>query len=276
MWQIIPISPASVKRLADFDKEVLILNPKDNYVQGRVNWFQIENEIEDGTIEDGTIEDVARMDEKEGEAIKMAESQKNLTEASPSREVSDGGRDSSKSARSEIPSGVGIAQVCSGKPCNGWLMIPFKKLSTVTQTGPKIGTPLELSNIANTFGVSPRGSSDTAVVVLAHQSTPADTTTSNILDLRLRASLAANDIISVTRTQGHDGFRLVWIEFRSPDHARRFRHAALSHGGAPFFCEQVYQILFDAVRASPGSDSKEWVDPKGSRRKRRKKVKPLI
>ena len=132
-----------------------------------------------------------------------------------------------------------------------------------------------LQNIAKTFGVSPSGQSDTPVVVLAHQFTPADTTTSNILDLRLRASLAANDIISVTRTQG-DGFRLVWIEFRSPDNARRFRRAALSHGGAPFFCEQVHQILFDAVRASPGSDSKEWVDPKGSRRKRRKKVKPLI
>ncbi len=138
----------------------------------------------------------------------------------------------------------------------------------MTQSGSKIGTPLELSNIAKTFGVSPEGSSDTAVVVLA------DTTTNNILDLRLRASLAANDIISVTRT--HNGFRLVWIKFRSADNARRFRRAALSRGQAPFFCEQVHQILFDAVCASPGSDSKEWVDPKGSRRKRRKKVRPLI
>jgi hypothetical protein len=294
VWQIVPIlSPASVKRLADFDQEV------------GLNGFQIGNE----KIFD--VEDVARTDEKEGEAIKMAGalrshgsirsccqeiqtheegdigdrsievdplSQENLKEASPSQEVIDGGQDSSTSARTEIPCGVGgVPQVCSCKLQHKDLLMIFQKSSAVTQPGPKIGTHLELSNIAKTFGVSvsPSGPSDTPVVVLAHRFTPADTTTSNILNLRLQASLAANAIISVTRTQG-DGFRLVWIEFRSPDNARRFRHAALSHGGAPFFCEQVHHILFDAACASPGSDSKEWVDPKGLRRKRKKKVTPLI
>jgi len=143
------------------------------------------------------------------------------------------------------------------------------------QPGPKIATPLDLSNIAKIFGVWPSSSSDTAFVVLAHRSTPTDTTTSNILDLRLRASLAANDIISVTRTQG-GGFRLVWIELRSSDHARRFRNAALSREKASFFCEQVHRNLFNAACASPGSDLKEWMDPKGSRRKRNKRVKLLL
>jgi len=55
-------------------------------------------------------------------------SQKSLKEASPSREVSEGDRDSSKSARSEIPSSVGgIAQVCFCRlQYNDWLMIFFK------------------------------------------------------------------------------------------------------------------------------------------------------
>ncbi len=141
--------------------------------------------------------------------------------------------------------------------------------------GTMTATPLELSNIAKTFGVQSSISCDTEIVVLAHQSTPTDTMTSNILELRLRASLAANDIISVTRTQ-ESGFRLIWIKFRSPDHARRFRHATQSREGVSFFCEQVHQNLFNAACAFPGSYSKEWIDPKGSRRNRKKKAKLLL
>ena len=194
VWQIIPIlSPASVKRLADFDKEVVILNSEDNNSQGGVDGFQIGNEM------NVDIEDVSRTDEKEGEAIKMADAlrshgsirgccqetqeplhahvreltheegdigdrgiasnavgplfQENLKEASPSQEVIDGGRDSSTSARTEIPSGVGgIPLVCSCKlQRKDWLMI-LQKLSTATQPGAKIGTHLELSNILEIEG----------------------------------------------------------------------------------------------------------------------------
>jgi len=105
-----------------------------------------------GNENDNNIENVSRNDEKEGEAIKTtsAPQQEQLTrkeadishsitacnevgspsqkkkEASPSREVIDGGRDStgSASASAEIPSGAGLPQVCSCKPQGkDWLKI---------------------------------------------------------------------------------------------------------------------------------------------------------
>ncbi len=133
-----------------------------------------------------------------------------------------------------------------------------------------------LINIEKTFGICPSSSSETAIVVLANRSTqaPTDTTTNIILDLRLRASLAAGDTICVTITQW-GGSSLIWVKLRTPDNAKRFRHAALKHG-ASFFCEHVHPDLYNAACSSPGSDSKEWVDPNGPRRKRKRKANPAV
>ncbi len=149
----------------------------------------------------------------------------------------------------------------------------FQKLLTVMQSGTSIAI---LTNIEETFGICLSSSSETAIVVLASRSTqaPTDTTTNIVLDLRLRASLAAGDIICVTITQW-GSFSLIWVKLRSPDNAKRFRRAALKHG-ASFFCEHVHPDLYNAAYSSPGSDSKEWVDPKGPRRKRKRKANPAI
>ena len=147
------VSPASVRRLADFDRDKLVLDSDDNNLQGNINELRKRNK------EDIDIKDVSRTDEKEGGALKMLEIvihsrcqeiqesehpneqeqltheeanighsgtacnevgspiQKNLKEANLRREVHGGstGWNSSASARGETPSNVGFPEVCSCK-----------------------------------------------------------------------------------------------------------------------------------------------------------------